>query len=219
MIINIKKGGEMMGMTKQKKAVLDAVQSPADHPTADEIYAIAKIAVPNIGLGTVYRNLNTLCSEGIIKKIEPPLRPYLFVSYSLCKPYRARAEKGDVFLVENGVAGSVDAVHIVTQRGSLLQGGNAYATAEVLLVGGVEAFGGAFEHHAFATLGEEGSLQKPRHILGEVFGFHEKQVVAVGYAVEVHKELVRHGILVGFLKGGGAHKTHLLHVEKDEGAF
>lgn len=67
-----------MGMTKQKKAVLDAVQSPADHPTADEIYAIAKIAVPNIGLGTVYRNLNTLCSEGIIKKIEMPGGPDRF---------------------------------------------------------------------------------------------------------------------------------------------
>ncbi|MBQ3062517.1 MAG: transcriptional repressor [Clostridia bacterium] len=67
-----------MGLTKQKKAVLDAVMSPADHPTADEIYAIAKVTIPNIGLGTVYRNLNTLCSEGIIRKIEMPGGPDRF---------------------------------------------------------------------------------------------------------------------------------------------
>ncbi len=47
-------------MTKQRKAILEALKETDTHPTADEIYEEVKKEIPNISLGTIYRNLNVL---------------------------------------------------------------------------------------------------------------------------------------------------------------
>ncbi len=47
-------------MTKQRKAILEALKNTDTHPTADEIYEEVKEEIPNISLGTIYRNLNVL---------------------------------------------------------------------------------------------------------------------------------------------------------------
>ncbi len=47
-------------MTKQRKAILEAIKEIDTHPTADELYEIVKEEIPNISLGTIYRNLNVL---------------------------------------------------------------------------------------------------------------------------------------------------------------
>lgn len=58
--------------TIQREMVLNAVNSLCCHATAEEIFeAIAKNH-PNIGRGTVYRNLQKLCEEGLIRKVEVP---------------------------------------------------------------------------------------------------------------------------------------------------
>ena len=62
----------MMRMTKQKCAVLEALEYMHDHPTADDIYLEVKKKFPNISLGTVYRNLNNFVAEGKIAKVEIP---------------------------------------------------------------------------------------------------------------------------------------------------
>ncbi len=60
-----------MGMTKQRMAILDIVQQyDGGHPTVEDIYAIAKERFPNIGMGTVYRNLNILSETGAIKRVQ-----------------------------------------------------------------------------------------------------------------------------------------------------
>ena len=52
-------------MTQQKAAVIDAIRAAGrTHPTADTIYMLAKARLPSIAIGTVYRNLSLLCSEG-----------------------------------------------------------------------------------------------------------------------------------------------------------
>ena len=40
------------------------------HPTADWVYSEVKKVIPNISLGTVYRNLNQLHNKGLIKIIQ-----------------------------------------------------------------------------------------------------------------------------------------------------
>ncbi len=40
------------------------------HPSAEELYKIVKKTLPTISLATVYRNLEWLSENGIIKKIE-----------------------------------------------------------------------------------------------------------------------------------------------------
>ncbi len=59
-----------MRYSKQSEEVLNAVLSSSTHPDAMTIYKMVKEKIPNISLGTVYRNLNTLAKEGLIKKIE-----------------------------------------------------------------------------------------------------------------------------------------------------
>ncbi len=53
-------------MTKQRKKILDVLRSTKSHPTADWIYDQVKKDIPNISLGTIYRNLSVLEDMGEI---------------------------------------------------------------------------------------------------------------------------------------------------------
>jgi Fur family ferric uptake transcriptional regulator/Fur family peroxide stress response transcriptional regulator len=55
--------------TKQRDIIYEIVASTNTHPTADWIYEQAKRHIPNISLGTVYRNLKILSEEGKILEI------------------------------------------------------------------------------------------------------------------------------------------------------
>lgn len=56
-------------MTKQKKVILDVLRSTQSHPTADWVYEQARKHLPDISLGTVYRNLNFLRDMGEIMEL------------------------------------------------------------------------------------------------------------------------------------------------------
>ena len=58
-----------MRNSKQRELILDIINSAYTHPTAEEIYEIAINTIPNISLGTVYRNLDVLYSDGSIRRI------------------------------------------------------------------------------------------------------------------------------------------------------
>lgn len=56
--------------TRQRAVILDILRkSESSHPTADLIYREARKVLPNISLGTVYRNLNFLCEQGQVHEI------------------------------------------------------------------------------------------------------------------------------------------------------
>jgi Fe2+ or Zn2+ uptake regulation protein len=55
--------------TKQIEAIIDIVYNSNVHLTADEIYLEARKKMPNISLGTVYRNLNRLKAQGMISEV------------------------------------------------------------------------------------------------------------------------------------------------------
>ena len=61
--------------TRQKALVLEVVQSNCDHMTAEKIYTAAKKRMPQIAMGTVYRNLSMLAAEGQVLKLEMPSGP------------------------------------------------------------------------------------------------------------------------------------------------
>lgn len=56
-------------MTKQKKVIMDVLRGTRSHPTADWIYEQAKKQIPDLSLGTVYRNLNLLKEMGEILEL------------------------------------------------------------------------------------------------------------------------------------------------------
>lgn len=59
-----------MRNSKQRDTILKIVRESDDHPTADMVYTRARMQIDNISLGTVYRNLNLLSEQGLIKKFK-----------------------------------------------------------------------------------------------------------------------------------------------------
>ncbi|MFC1912637.1 transcriptional repressor [Chloroflexota bacterium] len=59
----------MSRKSKQKEVVLEVVKKAHSHPTANWVYEQVKQAIPNISLGTVYRNLKSLKQEGEIQEL------------------------------------------------------------------------------------------------------------------------------------------------------
>mgnify|MGYP002531688333 CR=1 FL=1 len=54
--------------TKQKQLVYELVADNCEHRTAEDVYRAAKARMPQIAMGTVYRNLSQLVTEGKIRK-------------------------------------------------------------------------------------------------------------------------------------------------------
>lgn len=58
-----------MKITPQRMAVLEAIYQLNNHPTADNIIEFIRKKHPNVAMGTVYKVLETLVQNGIIKKV------------------------------------------------------------------------------------------------------------------------------------------------------
>lgn len=59
----------VLNKSKQRDAIISYLMPRKDHPTAEQIYNDIQEYIPNISLGTVYRNLSLLVDLGIIQKI------------------------------------------------------------------------------------------------------------------------------------------------------
>jgi Fe2+ or Zn2+ uptake regulation protein len=59
-----------LSKTNQRKVILEELRKLTSHPTADELYEIVRKKLPQISLGTVYRNLEQMSQAGIIQKLE-----------------------------------------------------------------------------------------------------------------------------------------------------
>ena len=60
-----------IAVTPQRLAVMGALQSRRDHPTADHIYQEVRRHLPAISFNTVYKTLEILCQRGIVIKVNP----------------------------------------------------------------------------------------------------------------------------------------------------
>ena len=56
----------MKNYSRQRETILQVLYSTDTHPTASAVYNEVRKVIPNISLGTVYRNLAALSEEGVI---------------------------------------------------------------------------------------------------------------------------------------------------------
>ncbi len=59
-----------LSKTNQRRVIIEELKKLKTHPTADELYSIVRRKLPQISLGTVYRNLDVLSEAGKIWKLE-----------------------------------------------------------------------------------------------------------------------------------------------------
>jgi len=86
-------------MTKQRRLIREILEESRNHPTAEMVYHEARKVIPDIGLGTVYRNLQTLLDEecifelhcGRVSRFDGNMEPH---SHFIC------TECGEVFDVK-----------------------------------------------------------------------------------------------------------------------
>lgn len=65
-------------MTRQRRIILEQLQSCGGHPTADEVFERVRKHLPHISLATVYRNLETMSRLELLNKIESAGRQMRF---------------------------------------------------------------------------------------------------------------------------------------------
>ncbi len=81
-----------MNYSRQREVILQTLKSNVVHPTAEYLYAILKEKEPNISLATLYRNLNQLAENDIIKKIDG-LEPSSHFDHNTHEHYHFICEK------------------------------------------------------------------------------------------------------------------------------
>ncbi len=62
----------MQRYSKQRETVLTVLRNTKHHPTAANVYEEARKVIPNISLGTVYRNLSQLSDAGEVYSVKAP---------------------------------------------------------------------------------------------------------------------------------------------------
>lgn len=55
--------------SRQREEIKHYLSTRKDHPTADNVYVAIRRQIPNISLGTVYRNLTLLADTGEIQRL------------------------------------------------------------------------------------------------------------------------------------------------------
>lgn len=65
----MKKGSGYV-QTPQRKVILEELSRLKTHPSADQLFELVRKKLPKVSLGTIYRNLEYLSEEGIIKKLD-----------------------------------------------------------------------------------------------------------------------------------------------------
>ena len=56
-------------MTQYREAILEQIQKPNTHYSADQLYMKLKKRYPGISMATVYNHLHQLCEAGQIRRI------------------------------------------------------------------------------------------------------------------------------------------------------
>lgn len=67
-----------MKYSRQRELIREAVERSSHHPTADAVYQEVRKKESNISLATVYRNLNQLADNGMIRRVVVPGEPEHF---------------------------------------------------------------------------------------------------------------------------------------------
>ena len=81
-----------MNYSKQREIILDTLSKNAIHPSAEALLEFLKRDDSNVGMTTLYRNLNQLADAGLIKKIDG-LEPSAHFDHNTFEHYHFICEK------------------------------------------------------------------------------------------------------------------------------
>ena len=81
-----------MNYSKQREIILDTLSKNAIHPTAEALLEFLKRDDSNVGMTTLYRNLNQLADARLIKKIDG-LEPSAHFDHNTFEHYHFICEK------------------------------------------------------------------------------------------------------------------------------
>ncbi|MBN1116123.1 MAG: transcriptional repressor [Bacteroidales bacterium] len=63
-------GEKKLKVTPQRTAILEAIYTLNNHPTAEQIIEHIRVSHPNIATGTVYNVLDTLIENNLVKRVK-----------------------------------------------------------------------------------------------------------------------------------------------------
>ena len=96
----------MKKYSRQRELIYKSLKNRIDHPTAEKLYLDLKEQMPEIGIATVYRNLNELWEQGEIIKVKSKMGPDRFDG-NIMPHIHFQCEKCqeiyDIFLEENAM--------------------------------------------------------------------------------------------------------------------
>ncbi len=102
--------------SKQREAIINNLQSRYDHPTAMELYLSVREIIPNLSLGTLYRNLSQLEESGMVLRIpdgtndrfDGNVNPHAHFKCSSCgNVYDLMSFKNDTLTFSDEIVGKV----------------------------------------------------------------------------------------------------------------
>lgn len=89
-------------ITQQRRTVIAALVQSHDHPSAQDVYARAKLADSSVSFATVYRALSTLEAAGIAQRIAVDAGPARFEMASETEhDHLVDVESGEVLELES----------------------------------------------------------------------------------------------------------------------
>ena len=97
--------------SQQRERIYQAVMASKEHPTAQMVYDGLRQELPQLSLGTVYRNLHQLAQEGCLQELEGPmarfdgdLQPHSHIRCDCCGALADAAPAYDAALDQGRVA-------------------------------------------------------------------------------------------------------------------
>lgn len=103
--------------SKQRDAIINELCSRFDHPTAMELYLSVRELIPNLSLGTLYRNLAQLEENGMVIRIPDGAtdrfdgnpNPHIHFKCLICgKVYDLMSFKNDSITFSDEIIGKVN---------------------------------------------------------------------------------------------------------------
>ena len=99
----------MKRFSKRRQCILTDLEGRTDHPTAEMVYSSVREEIPNISMGTVYRNLKELAADHQIlmfsqngkEHFDGNNHPHIHVCCSICGKIEDHPLAGVMFEPEN----------------------------------------------------------------------------------------------------------------------
>lgn len=124
----------MKKYSRQREALLTELRGRKDHPTAEELYFSLRAVMPNYSLGTVYRNLADLSTEGIIMKISSGYGPERYDGNIKPHGHFTCTKCGKVYDLDGFYDSHIDTNVMISEIGNSAAGKNIASISEIRIM-------------------------------------------------------------------------------------